>query len=93
MQATATKFKPLVQAKGVEPKRPGDQILVTIPHYWGKGTTFPEARQKLREAGGRVKDTAWRIYSVHPDTSLDAMGYINSPADHEPIVIAECDPE
>lgn len=93
MNATQSKFRPVAQAKGAVPKREGDVILLTIPNYWGRGKTFAEAKQKLREAGGRLKDTAWRVYSVHADTEVLNDGSISHPTGHEPVFIDECDPD
>lgn len=90
---TATKYRPLAQAKPTTPTREGDLILITIPNYWGKGKTFAEAKQRLVEAGGRVKGTPWRVHSVHPSTTLNGVGGIIHPTGHAPEVLDECDPE
>ena len=71
--------------------RDGDVFLVTCPYYWGKGTTLVDARKAVMAAGGQTS-RAWRVYSVHPDTYLDEMGYIIAPKGHEPLMLAEHDP-
>lgn len=73
------------------PARPGDAILVTVPHYWGRGATLKEATQKLESAGGRIK-THWRVHSVHPSTTLNELGYFVHPKDHPPQMLQEHNP-
>ncbi len=77
-----------------ELRREGDVFMVTVPNYWGKGATMAEAKAKLRQISGRAMNEhrAWRVYSVHPDTYLQEMGYINHPIDFPPITIDEFDP-
>jgi hypothetical protein len=74
--------------------RKGDVFLLTAPNYWGKGATLAEAKRKLREVSGRpmIEHKAWRVYSAHPSTYLQEMGYINHPTDHPPIMLAEYNP-
>lgn len=72
--------------------REGEHILITIPHYWGKGETLASARANLREAGAIV-GKYWRVHSVHPDTYVEGVhGYINHPTGHPPHMLAECNP-
>ena len=70
--------------------RDGDVFLFVEPHYWGKATT-PRAAvtQSLRVGGLGFGARQWRLYSAHPDTFMDEIGYINFPAGHAPIVISE----
>jgi hypothetical protein len=77
------------------PARKGDVFMITVPNYWGKGETIKEARQKLREVTGKTiaEHGRWRVYSVHPTTFLNEMGYIDAPEDHPPMMLAEHDPK
>lgn len=76
-------------------QREGDIFMVTVPHYWAHGATIAEAKKKLRQISGRVFDEhkAWRVYSAHPSTYIQEMGYINYPIEHPPITLAEHDPK
>lgn len=76
----------------VKAARPGDQIMVSIPHYWGKGATLAEALGALNKSGG-VIGQYWRIHSVHPTTEIDGMGYLLHPINHAPVVLAESNPK
>lgn len=76
----------------VKPLRPGDQIMVSIPHYWGKGATLADALAALKTSGG-VIGVYWRIHSVHPATEIDSMGYLTHPANHAPVVLMESNPK
>lgn len=78
--------------KTVTPKREGDFILITMPHYWGRGKDYTEAKAKLKAAGGRP-GKYWRIHSVHPETYLNEMGQIVYPTGHEAMMIEESNPE
>lgn len=71
--------------------RPGDHFLVTMPHYWGRDPVLSGAIQKMRDAGGRP-GKYWRIHSVHPGTSVNALGQIDYPTDHPPVMLAESNP-
>lgn len=75
------------------PVRKGDELMISIPHYWGKGPTMAEAKKNLEKAGGTSRSKYWRVHSVHPDTNIDEMGYINHPVNHAPVVLAECNPK
>lgn len=71
---------------------PGRVILITMPHYWGKGATVAQAKKALRDAGG-VPGKYWRVHSVHPDTYVDdIMGGINHPTGEPPVMLAESNP-
>lgn len=85
------KSKPM--PKVATPVRQGDHILVSVPHYWGRGKDLAKAKQKMVAAGGSLNSTYWRIYSVHETTTIDEMGYINHPTDHAPVMIAESNPK
>lgn len=80
-----------IKAAKVAPCRPEDEILVVIPHYWGKGKTLADAIKKVESAGGKI-GVYWRIYSAHPASSLDEMGFINYPKLHAPVKLAESNP-
>lgn len=76
---------------------PGRVILITVPNHWGKGATVAEAKRELRKQGGANVDRLlngkyWRVHSVHPDTYVDGMGYINAPSDEEPVMLQESNP-
>lgn len=86
---TVTEARPLPAT--AKPQRHGDHILLTVPHYWGKGPTLAAAKKKLSDAGGDVK-RHWRIHSVHPDTYLSELGYIICPKGHPPVTLAESNP-
>lgn len=90
LKATAKAFK-TIDATSIKATRPGDHILVTMPHYWGRGTTFREASANLTLSGGSP-GIYWRIHSVHPDTLVDQLGFIEYPSDHLPVLIAESNP-
>lgn len=79
----------------LKPAREGDEIMVTISHYWGRAATVSEAKAKVKRASGQAYNEwkAWRVHSVHPTAYMDEMGYINSPRGHEPVTLAEHDPE
>lgn len=63
--------------------RPGDDYLIIVPNYWGKGKTLDEARRQVLV--NRPSDTKqWIIYSVDPGSYLDDMGGLNRPAGAEP---------
>jgi hypothetical protein len=71
-----------------QPSREGDAILVTVPHYWGKGKTFADAKRRLREITGAAfhEHREFHVYSVHPNTNVDACyGDIAFPKGHPPI--------
>jgi hypothetical protein len=78
----------------LKPSREGDYILITIPHHWARGETVADAKRNLTRVSGQpAKEwAAWRVHSVSTDTTVDIMGYINSPGDHEPIMLAEHNP-
>jgi hypothetical protein len=70
----------------------GDVLLVSCPHYWGKAPTIKEAIKNMRDAGGRTTGP-WRVYSVHPSTTIMDTGYIVHDQDgHPPVMLAEYDP-
>lgn len=71
--------------------RPGDEFLITVPYYWGKGTTITQARQQVKATGGKLNGH-WRLYSVAPDTFVNELGQLNYPVLHEPITLAETCP-
>lgn len=73
--------------------RKGDHILVTVPNHWGRGATLAEAKRNCSKASGRPIGNRWRVYSCHPETFLDEMGYIRTPKGAEPLLlISENDP-
>jgi hypothetical protein len=75
----------------LQPKREGDKLLITTPHYWGKGATIAEAKAELSKAGGTVRGP-WRVNSVHPDAYVCEDGMIHSKKGHAPIKVAEHNP-
>lgn len=79
----------------LQPSRDGDHFLVTIPNHWGRGATLAEAKAACKKASYKPmnKWKAWRVYSVHPETYLDDMGYLRYPKGHTAIVLAEHNPE
>ena len=71
--------------------RPGDEFLLTVPNYWGKGASIVQARQQVKSAGGKLNGQ-WRLYSVAPDTFVNGSGQLNYPIGHAPITLAETCP-
>lgn len=68
--------------------RPGEVILIIVPNYWGKGKTYDAAKLALRKAGGLLrrngKPQPLAVYSAHPESYLNEMGYIVRPRGARP---------
>ena len=67
--------------------RAGDQFLIIVPNYWGKGKTIPEAKLAVKRAGGKLTGQ-WVVYSVKGDTVVNDMGGMNYPRAFPPVKIA-----
>lgn len=74
-----------------KPARPGDRILVTIPNYWSRSTTFEKAIAWLKAESGvrltaRTPASEMHVFSVHPSTYCNEVdGGISSPEGHPPV--------
>ena len=73
-----------------EPTRPGDWIMVMVPHFWAKGPTFEKAVKKLDTLAFK----AWKhygekeraVFSIHPDTVCEEVfGNPRYPIGHPPV--------
>lgn len=69
----------------------GQYILVTMPNYWGRGEDLKKALKQLNSAGG-YPESFWRVYSVEPTTFVNAMGQLEFPIGHNPVMLAESNP-
>ena len=69
------------------PQRPGDHIMITVAHYWGRGPTMEAAEEALRATGGgNYRTQPHVVYSVHPETFCHPVtGSLVSPAGVSPI--------
>ena len=76
----------------VRPAPEGRHILLMMAHYWGKGPTLEKAFHELREAsyGGLNAKTHVIGFHVHPDSYVDGMGGIVSPAGCRPVKVGAC---
>jgi hypothetical protein len=61
--------------------------IVVVPNYWGKGKTIQEAKKNCREAGFYGRMTRYRVFKVHPSTTIDGMGMLCYPAEHPAVEI------
>lgn len=78
--------------KGLKTTRKHDVILITVPNYWAKGFTLDQAVYSLKKMVKKI-DKYWRVYSVHPNTTVNEMGQLEFPSEHRPITVAECNPD
>lgn len=75
------------------PARDGDLLLIgTDAGFFGKGATIVDAKRALYATGQQETMKAWRVFSVHPDTTVNELGELDAPCHHPPIMTAEFDP-
>lgn len=74
------------------PVRPGDFLLITVPHYWAKGEDIATAKRELEKHYGSLKGRdaprQWHVYSVHKDSYVSGLGGLCFQTGHDPMLIA-----
>lgn len=73
------------------PVPPGRHVAVIGPYVYGLGPDAVTAYENARKANGRRKLTAFIVYHVHPETSVDGLvftypqGPCDDPGAHRPV--------